>query len=141
MRNLISVGGQHQGVYGLPNCGSLSHTTCDYIRKLLNFAAYESWVQEHLVQATYWHDPLHEEKYIAGSTFLADINNEKSINETYIKNLSQLENFVMIKFDNDTMVEPVDSEWFGFYKPGQSVEVERLQESRIYTEVSTTSST
>lgn len=40
VRNLISLGGQHQGVYGLPKCGSLSNSTCDYIRKLLNHAAY-----------------------------------------------------------------------------------------------------
>lgn len=40
VKNLISVGGQHQGVYGLPNCGALSSKTCDYIRRLLNHAAY-----------------------------------------------------------------------------------------------------
>lgn len=40
MKNLISLGGQHQGVYGLPNCGSLSHPSCDYLRRLLNHAAY-----------------------------------------------------------------------------------------------------
>lgn len=40
MINLISLGGQHQGVYGIPNCGAVSHETCDYIRRLLNHAAY-----------------------------------------------------------------------------------------------------
>lgn len=33
------------------------------------------------------------------------------------------------------MVEPKISEWFGFYKPGQAVETETLQESSLYTEV------
>lgn len=42
----------------------------------------------------------------------------------------------MIKFENDTVVQPVETEWFGFYKPGQSVELETLQESTLYTEVS-----
>lgn len=40
MRNLISVGGQHQGVYGLPHCPGQSSTLCDYVRKLLNVGAY-----------------------------------------------------------------------------------------------------
>ncbi|CAG9762848.1 unnamed protein product [Ceutorhynchus assimilis] len=132
MKNLISVGGQHQGVYGLPNCGSLSNKACDYIRRLLNHAAYIGWVQETLVQATYWHDPLNETEYKQYSTFLADINNEININTDYIKNLQSLEHFVLIKFENDTIVQPVDTEWFGFYKPGQSVQTQTLQESDLY---------
>lgn len=55
--------------------------------------------------------------------------------QTYKKNLQQLEALVLVKFENDTMVQPVDSEWFGFYKPNQSVELETLQQSLIYTEV------
>lgn len=47
-------------------------------------------MQAKLVQATYWHDPLNEDKYRNHSTFLADINNEKFINTTYIKNLQLL---------------------------------------------------
>jgi hypothetical protein len=68
--------------------------------------------------------------------FLADINNEVIRNETYIRNLLKLQNFVMVKFNNDTIVEPVETEWFGFYKPGQSSEVVTLQESDLYVQVS-----
>lgn len=38
-------------------------------------------------------------------------------------------------FESDTMVQPKESEWFGFYKPGQNKEVESLQESNLYKEV------
>lgn len=56
--------------------------------------------------------------------------------EIFINNYWQnLKNFVLIKFENDTVVQPVETEWFGFYKPGQSVELETLQESTLYTEV------
>ncbi|XP_059053967.1 palmitoyl-protein thioesterase 1 [Achroia grisella] len=134
VKNLITLGGQHQGVYGLPHCGALQHETCDYVRKLLNYAAYYSWVQKALVQATYWHDPLDEEAYKKGSQFLADINNERVINRTYIKNLSNLDNFVMVKFDNDSIVQPRGTEWFGFYKPGQAKVLQTLQESTLYKE-------
>lgn len=53
------------------------------------------WVQDFLVQATYWHDPFNEDKYKDHSSFLADINNEKSINQTYIDNLMKLNRFVL----------------------------------------------
>ena len=46
------------------------------MRKLLNYGAYTDFVQKHLVQAQYWHDPLDEAEYRAKSLFLADINQE-----------------------------------------------------------------
>ena len=69
MKNLITFGGQHQGVYGLPKCGA-NHIICDYVRRLLNYGAYTSWVQDKLVQAQYWHDPLDNPEYQAKSLFL-----------------------------------------------------------------------
>ncbi|KAM7347794.1 palmitoyl-protein thioesterase 1 [Cochliomyia hominivorax] len=132
MKVLITMGGQHQGVFGLPKCPSLSSRTCEYIRRLLNKAAYDTWTQLELVQATYWHDPLNEEKYIANSTFLSDINNEVFVNGLYADNLNKLEKFVMVKFINDTIVQPKESQWFEFYKPGQDKEILPLKESRVY---------
>ncbi|XP_034939099.1 palmitoyl-protein thioesterase 1 [Chelonus insularis] len=132
MKNLISLGGQHQGVYGLPNCGSLTYRFCDYLRRILNYGAYLNYIQNKFVQAEYWHDPLQEDKYKKKSVFLAEINNELVINEEYKKNLQQLESFVLVMFTQDTMVQPKESEWFGFYKPGQSTELQTLQESDLY---------
>ena len=39
------------------------------------------YVQDSLVQAEYWHDPLKEAEYREKSIFLADINNEMRLNE------------------------------------------------------------
>lgn len=134
MRTLISVGGQHQGVYGLPRCPGESSHVCDMIREALNRGAYSDLVQKHLVQAQYWHDPLSDDLYKKHSLFLADINQERAVNETYRKNLQQLQKFVMVKFLQDTVVDPVDTEWFGFLKTGQAKETETLQESVLYKE-------
>lgn len=38
------------------------------------------YIQESLVQAAYWHDPLQEDEYRKKNVFLADINNENTIN-------------------------------------------------------------
>ncbi|XP_037549481.1 palmitoyl-protein thioesterase 1 [Nematolebias whitei] len=134
MRTLISVGGQHQGVYGLPRCPGEHSYICNMIREALNRGAYSDLVQKHLVQAQYWHDPLNDDLYRKYSLFLADINQERFVNETYKKNLQQLKKFVMVKFLQDTVVDPVDSEWFGFLKTGQAKETETLQDSVLYKE-------
>ncbi|KAM9419864.1 palmitoyl-protein thioesterase 1-like isoform 2-T3 [Salvelinus alpinus] len=134
MKTLISVGGQQQGVYGLPRCPGESSHICDWIRKKLNSGAYTDIVQKHLVQAQYWHDPLNDDLYKKHSLFLADINQERVVNETYKKNLQLLDKFVMVKFLQDSVVDPVDTEWFGFLKTGQAKETETLQESVLYRE-------
>ncbi|ELR49683.1 Palmitoyl-protein thioesterase 1, partial [Bos mutus] len=134
MVNLISIGGQHQGVFGLPRCPGESSHICDFIRKTLNAGAYNKAIQERLVQAEYWHDPIREDIYRNHSIFLADINQERGVNESYKKNLMALKKFVMVKFLNDTIVDPVDSEWFGFYRSGQAKETIPLQESTLYTQ-------
>ena len=51
MKNLISIGGQHQGVYGLPRCFGDSNTICNFIRKMINYGAYVEYVQNNIVQA------------------------------------------------------------------------------------------
>ncbi|XP_069751800.1 palmitoyl-protein thioesterase 1 isoform X2 [Narcine bancroftii] len=134
MKNLISIGGQHQGIYGLPHCPGESSHICDWLREMLNLGAYRSLMQEHLVQAEYWHDPLNEELYRNKSIFLADINQERGVNGSYKENLMKLNKFVMVKFLKDSMVVPVDSEWFGFYKAGQAKDTYTLQESDLYHE-------
>jgi len=134
MMNLISVGGQHQGVYGFPRCPGDNATLCDWARKLLNLGAYVSFVQNNLVQAEYWNDPLAQDEYKKSSVFLADINNENTKNQTYKTNLQKLKNFVMIKFTEDTMVQPKDSEWFGKYEDGSTDKILSLFDTKLYKE-------
>jgi palmitoyl-protein thioesterase len=132
MRNLISVGGQHQGVYGFPHCNG-NETLCDIVRKLLNIGAYVGFIQDFLVQAEFWHDPLNEAEYKKKCVFLPDINQENTFNADYKDRLSKLTNLILVKFTEDTMVQPRESEWFGFYKPGQNKEMYTLFESDLYT--------
>lgn len=132
VKNFVSLGGQHQGVFGLPKCGSPMF--CDYIRYMLTEGAYERNVQEHLVQAEYWHDPLNEDDYRKRNIFLADINNENQINQTYRNNLLQLDNLVLVLFEQDEMVVPRESSLFAFYAPNQKDRILALQDSRLYRE-------
>jgi len=133
--NLITLGGQHQGVYGFPRCPGQNETLCEITQKLIDLGVYVDFVQDHLVQAEYWQDPLNYDEYLAKSVFLADINNQKTEkNATYKENLVTLNLFVMVKFTEDTMVYPRESEWFEFFAPGQDKFIVPLNQSQIYTE-------
>lgn len=131
--NLISIGGQHQGVYGLPDCPGPNYTLCELARELLDYGAYIPWIQSFQVQAEYWHDPFNEDLYLNANIFLPDINNAgPSKNPTYRFRMTTLKNFVMVKFEHDTVVQPRESEWFEFYYPGQDVAIQPLRESPLY---------
>merc|ERR1711988_1670012 len=103
-----TIAGQHQGVFGIPGCPGESMELCNIMRELLHIGAYVDLVQNTLVQAQYWHDPIHNDEYLEKSQFIADINNERSMkNET---------------------------SHFEFYAPGQDKEIVPLRESPIYLE-------
>lgn len=134
MRNLISVGGQHQGIFGLPKCPG-DYTICQYVAKLLDWGAYTNFVQSRLVQAQYWHDPLDETTYTKYSQFIARINCEGEICPfEYETNLKKLNKMVLIKFNQDTMVVPRESSHFGYYSPGQQTEISNMTELSVFTE-------
>ena len=116
MSNLVSVGGQHQGVFRLPLYPGESSHIYDLIEK---HWLTDKAVQASLVQAEYWHTPVKEHMYHNHSIFWADIN-ERRVNESYKKNLMALKKFRMVKFLNDSTVDPMDSEQFGFYGSGQA---------------------
>lgn len=46
--------------------------------------------------------------------------------------------FVMVKFLNDTIVQPKESQWFEFYEPGQDQRILPLNQSKVYKNVSLT---
>lgn len=96
--NLVTMGGQHQGVADIPGCSSLNSTICSTVEYLLDLGAYNSIVQgkffvlklriiDLVVQAQYFHDPLDPQGYKKYNHFLPDINNENTLNQTYKDNL------------------------------------------------------
>lgn len=136
VHNFISIGGQHQGIAQLPHCDIPG--VCSVVRRMISWGVNTKFVQNHLVQAQYWHDPTEEIKYKQYNTYLADLNNEYDIkNSTYKENLKSLNKFVMIKFNQDGMVVPIESEWFGYYAPNQTPSAQTIlpmRETQLYKE-------
>jgi len=131
--NFVSLAGQHQGIFGFPNCPAKDNEMCELVRRLLTIGAYEKEIQSFSVQAEYWHDPINEDEYLEKGIFLPDINNNLEVkNQTYKENLVSLNKFCMVRFSLDTMVQPIASEWFGFYEPGQDQVILSLQETELY---------
>merc|ERR1712228_45265 len=136
MINLVSIHGQHQGVYGFPGCDvDQNPELCDLLRRLLDLA-YIPDIQDNLVQAQYWHDPIHFDTYKRNSKYIAPINNDvregSNINQDYKENLTKLKTFVMVKGEKDITVLPRDTSWFGFYEDGSDSKIVSLQESKLY---------
>lgn len=75
---------------------------------------------------------MNESLYKEKSTFIAEINNEKTVNKDYVERLQKLNKFVMVMFANDTIVVPVETSWFGFFKPGSENILQTLEESEIF---------
>ena len=62
---------------------------------------------ELITPAQYWHSPFNRSAFIEHSLYLADINNEREgKNEDYKANLMALENFVMVKWTEETTIIP-----------------------------------
>jgi len=133
--NLITLGGQHMGVADIPNCEGLSNNTeiCKMVEKLLDLGAYNSLVQNTVVQAQYFRDPMDIPTYLSEGIFLPDINNEKTTkNPQYKTNLASLNSLILYQFTEDTMVIPKESSWFGYYADGDLSQMLKLQDMPIY---------
>nr|CAH8870700.1 unnamed protein product [Trichobilharzia regenti] len=132
---VVSIGGPQQGIFGIPKCtGEGLNQACLLMNELLSYGAYTHFIQSHVVQAQYWHDPLKEDVYRQYSQFLADINQENEINEIYRERIKNIKRLVLVEFLNDTILIPKESELFGFYQGGTTSNVTKLEDSPLYTE-------
>jgi len=137
MRNLVTFGSPHQGVFGVPECEAEvgNALLCELVRQLISLGAYEPWIQDLVAPAQYWHDPFNQTHFLSGSHYLADLNNEReSKNATYKEVLAGLENLVLVMWDDDTTIIPKESAHFGFYALEQDTEVVDLEDLPLYQE-------
>jgi palmitoyl-protein thioesterase len=73
---------------------------------------------------------VNQTAFLAGSHYLANINNEKE--EKNPDALTSLDNFVLVKWISDTSIIPSESSHFGFYNLGQDNTTLSLQELPMY---------
>uniref|UniRef100_A0A7N2LF57 Palmitoyl-protein thioesterase 1 n=1 Tax=Quercus lobata TaxID=97700 RepID=A0A7N2LF57_QUELO len=121
VKNFISVGGVHAGIASIPFCGS--ERICALLDQLIESMVYTDWVQD--ISA-----------YLEGCKFLPKLNNEINAtrNSTYKERFASLQNLVLIMFEQDTVLVPKETSWFGYYPDGAFYPVLPAQETLLYTE-------
>ena len=97
--NLITLVSPHGGVF--------------YKSPILNFVKiYSPEMQKKYSFTNYWRNPIDYELYLDNSTYLAALNNERTINYVNKKNIESLKNFVMVFSPFDSIVIPPQSAIF-----------------------------
>eukprot|EP00245_Coleochaete_scutata_P001133 TRINITY_DN11376_c2_g2_i1.p1 TRINITY_DN11376_c2_g2~~TRINITY_DN11376_c2_g2_i1.p1 ORF type:complete len:204 (-),score=54.96 TRINITY_DN11376_c2_g2_i1:255-866(-) len=112
---------------------------CKAIDIVLELGIYSKYVQDHIAPAGYVKIPVDLEAYRKGCTFLPRLNNELASkrNSTYTARFSALHHLVLIMFEEDTVLVPAQTAWFGYFAPNtfdvllQPNETELYREDRI----------
>ncbi|GFZ01974.1 alpha/beta-Hydrolases superfamily protein [Actinidia rufa] len=112
VKNFISLGGPHAGTASMPFCG------------------------DHLAPSGYLKLPNNIPAYLEKCRFLPKLNNElpEERNATYKERFSSLQNLVLIMFEQDTILIPKETAWFGYYPDGVFDPVLPPQQTNLYAE-------
>ncbi|KAL3742723.1 hypothetical protein ACJRO7_018092 [Eucalyptus globulus] len=135
VKNFISLAGIHAGIASIPFCGSgVFCVLVDYLIELLG--VYSAYVQEHLAPSNYVKIPTDLANYLKGCKFLPKLNNElvHHRNSTYEERFASLQNLVLIMFEQDTVLIPKETSWFGYYPDGTFDTLLPAQETELYIE-------
>ncbi|KAK7340472.1 hypothetical protein VNO77_21176 [Canavalia gladiata] len=134
VNNFISLGGPHAGTASVPHCGS--ELVCTLIDTIIQLGVYSQLVQDVLAPSGYVKIPIDITGYIKGCRFLPKLNNEivNMRNSTYRQRFASLQNLVLIMFEQDTVIIPKETAWFGYYPNGALHPVLPVQQTELYIE-------
>ncbi|XP_019088828.1 PREDICTED: palmitoyl-protein thioesterase 1-like [Camelina sativa] len=143
--NYISLAGPHAGISFIPMCNSSPY--CKKFDEIIKRGLYSDFAQDHLAPSGYFKIPTDMTKYLESSKYLPRLNNgsPNQRNSTYKKRFASLHNLVLVKvwslhnhdyfstciccfpsspfcfalqFQDDQVIVPNESTWFGFYPDG-----------------------
>ncbi|GLU05540.1 hypothetical protein SLE2022_226370 [Rubroshorea leprosula] len=134
VQNFISLGGPHAGTASVPLCGS--GIFCIIVDRLLKSEIYSDYVQDHLAPSGYLKLPNDISHYLEKCRFLPKLNNEipEERNSTYKERFTSLQNLVLVMFEQDNVLIPKETAWFGYYPDGAFKPVMPPDQTNLYTE-------
>ncbi|PSR91599.1 Palmitoyl-protein like [Actinidia chinensis var. chinensis] len=134
VKNFISLGGPHAGTASIPFCGA--GPFCILVDNLIKSEIYSDYIQAHLAPSGYLKLPNNIPAYLEKCRFLPKLNNElpDERNATYKERFSSLQNLVLIMFEQDTILIPKETAWFGYYPDGAFDPVLPPQQTNLYVE-------
>nr|CAB3497348.1 unnamed protein product [Digitaria exilis] len=116
--------------------GPPSGILCIIVDALIKLEIYSDYVQEHLAPSGYLKIPTDMSDYLKSCRFLPKLNNEipGERNATYKERFSRLENLILIMFQNDAVLIPRETAWFGYYPDGAFDPILPPQKTKLYEE-------
>ncbi|EEF30918.1 Palmitoyl-protein thioesterase 1 precursor, putative [Ricinus communis] len=134
VKNFISLGGPHAGTASVPLCGS--GIFCIIADNLIKGEIYSDFIQDHLAPAGYLKLPNDIPHYLDKCKFLPKLNNEipDERNSTYKERFTSLENLVLIMSEDDNVLIPKETSWFGYYPDGSFKTILPVQQTKLYVE-------
>ncbi|KAK7394555.1 hypothetical protein VNO78_15086 [Psophocarpus tetragonolobus] len=132
VRNFISLGGPHAGTASGPLCGS--ELVCTLIDVVLQLGIYSPLAQQILAPSGYVKMPIDIAGYIRGCRFLPKLNNEivNERNSSYRQRFASIQNLILIMFEQDKVIIPKETAWFGYYPDGALHPVLPVQQTELY---------
>ncbi|XP_047306570.1 palmitoyl-protein thioesterase 1-like [Impatiens glandulifera] len=134
VNNFVSLAGPHAGTASIPVCNS--GRICNLVHYLIKIGLYSNYVQENFAPAGYTKIPTAINQYMQGCKFLPQLNNEYKDhkNAVYKKRFASLQNLVLIMFDDEEVLVPKETSWFGYFADGSLTKVLPVQETALYKE-------
>ena len=112
VHTLFTYGGPHQGVSSYELC---QHWYCWPLNYMAGWAVQFKLVQHWGAPTDYFRPWWNLERYYNSSIFLPYDNNEKDPTPVYRDRMLGLTNMGLFMWDDDEVVHPKESEWFGAY--------------------------
>ncbi|XP_047327387.1 palmitoyl-protein thioesterase 1-like [Impatiens glandulifera] len=133
VKTFISLGGPHAGTASVPGCTGIFCIVAD---NLIKSEVYSDYVQTHLAPSGYVKLPNDIPSYLKKCRFLPKLNNElpHARNVTYKQRFSSLESLVLIMFEDDAVLIPKETAWFGYYPNGAFTPVLSPRKTELYTQ-------
>ena len=132
VRNMATLGGPHMGTTTVPHC--TSGFICGALNAVVDRLVYLGIVQSHVAPAGYFRDTKHWDRYLAGSTFLPALNNERPDDKDAAdrkKNFESINGALLVMFSEDTMIHPKETAWFA--DTDKDGNVIPMKETELYT--------
>mmetsp|Transcript_22981 Transcript_22981/g.45851 ORF Transcript_22981/g.45851 Transcript_22981/m.45851 type:complete len:286 (+) Transcript_22981:16-873(+) len=129
----VSLGGPHMGVASMPDCST--GIICDMVNGFIDAGVYLSLAQNNVAPANYFCDPKDYDKYLEKCNFLPDIDNQKDDkSDDYKTRFSSLTQLTLVKFEDDQVLDPRETSWFGFYELGGKDSIVTMKDQDLYKE-------
>lgn len=130
VKGYISSGGPHQGVIRWP------HTDFKKYEKIINEITedevYDPVIQDTIAPAGYFKSIRRHKQYMERCHFLPYLNNEKDFSQQSKDRMINLKFLVAIKYLQDDVVQPKESEHFGYYADDTETTTISMEETEAY---------